>query len=164
MIDGILQRLTITEQTQSRLVLRELPLLEILVVGSLMLLAFNFAIFELLVTAIIAILLGVFFAFQAKMRRITFDADANMLIVTLQSLRRDDVVLQYELHKISRAYLSKDERGYSQIILVSVTGDEMGLSVYSRDLVAWKEPIVIAINAILHEAHKDDDELGDATV
>jgi hypothetical protein len=156
MISGILQRLTIIEFTDIRLVLRELPFLEWLLAGILWIAAINFVLFGLWATAVAALLLGGYFVLQAHIRTIIFDADTNLMTVENMTLFNREVVSVKELHEISRAYLEKDDDGSTQIMLVDVVGDEMGLSVYSRDMRPWKEDIVVAINTVLHQAHKDD--------
>jgi hypothetical protein len=156
MISGILQRLTIIEFTDIRLVLRELPLLEWLLAGILWIAAINFVLFGLWATAVASLLLGGYFVLQAHIRTIIFDADTNLMTVENMTLFNREIVSVKELHEISRAYLEKDDDGNTQIMLVDVVGDEMGLSVYSRDMRPWKEDIVVAINTVLHQAHKDD--------
>jgi hypothetical protein len=101
-------------------------------------------------------LLGIFFVMQGRIRVIRFDADANTMTVEYVYLYKRIHASTKPLHEISRAYLDKADDDSTQIILVDVTGEEAGLSVYSRDIRPWKEEIVIAINTVLHEAHKDD--------
>lgn len=160
MIDGVLQKLVITKQTRTLLILREQPLLEWVMAGVLFIVAINAGLlFNLWITAVGALIIGIYMvAWQAQTRIITFDANANTLVVALNTPLRQQIVTQEALHDIIRAYLAKDENGATQIILVRANGDEMGLSVYSRDANPWKETITIAINAVLHEAHKDDEE------
>lgn len=157
MINGVLQRLTITEfRDDVYLVLREQPLLEWLVAVIVAIIALNLAIFDFRITAFAALAISLFFIIQAKIRLIRFDAAANTMTVEYVYLYRREAVSTKALHEISRAYLAKSDDGSTQIILVDVTGEEAGLSVYSRDMTAWKDDIVLAINTVLHEAHKDD--------
>lgn len=154
MIQGVLQRLQILEVSDCKLVLRELPLLDWLVAGVLLLIGLGMAVATLWITALVAVTVGILFVLLARTRLILFNAEDNMLRVSYQSPLRTTTVLQMGLHEISRAYLNADDSGGTQIMLVTVMGDEWGLSVYSRDLRPWKDDIVIAINAVLHQAHK----------
>jgi hypothetical protein len=156
MINGVLQRLRIVEFDDTRLILRELPLLEWAIVGVLFIVAFNLALFQLWITAIATLLIGMVFAAQARMRVVRFDADSNLMTVEYVYLYKRLPVESKFLHEISRAYLEKADDGSTQIILVDVTGEKMGLSVYSQDVRPWKDEIVVAINTVLHEAHRDD--------
>ncbi len=154
MIQGVLQRLQVLEQSENKLLLRELPLLDWAIAGSMLLFALGTAVVGVWLTAVLGIVAGVVFVLLARTRIILFHAEDNTLRVSYQSPLRTTTVLQMGLHEISRAYLSVDESGSSQIMLVTVMGEEWGLSVYSRDLRPWKEDIVIAINAVLHQEHK----------
>lgn len=155
---SVLEKLTIIEETKTRLVLRELPLLEWLIAGAIFVSAILFALFELWITAIGAVVIGVWFIARANMRLIIFDADTNLMQIRFQSLLSSSTMHEIGLHEVSRALLRKEDTGHSQILLITITGDELGLSAYSQDVNDWKAPIVIAINTILHEAHKDDGE------
>ena len=156
MINGVLQRLRIVEFTDTLLILRELPLLEWVGAGILFILALSLALFQFWITAIAALILGVLFAAQARMRVVRFDADTNLMTVEFVYLYKRVPVESKFLHEISRAYLEKADDGSTQIVLVDVTGEKMGLSVYSQDVRPWKDEIVVAINTVLHEAHRDD--------
>lgn len=158
MIFGVLQKLNILNQTNTELVLREQPLLEWLVAGVLFIVAINLALFEFWWTTGAAILMAIYTAARAQTRLIHIDANQNTLVISLNSLLRSQEVAQELLSDISRAYLHKDENGATQIVLVRVDGEEMGLSVYSKDTKPWKEEITIAINTVLHEAHRDDSD------
>lgn len=156
MINGVLQRLRIVEFTDTLLILRELPLLEWVLAGVLFILALNLAMFQFWVTAIAALILGVVFAAQTRIRLVRFDADSNLMTVDYIYLYKRIQIESKFLHEISRAYLDKADDGSTQIMLVDVTGEKMGLSVYSQDVRPWKDEIVVAINTVLHEAHRDD--------
>jgi hypothetical protein len=107
-------------------------------------------------TVIVAIAIALLLVLQARLRLIIFTTEPNLMQVLLQSPLRSQIATEISLHEISRAYLKKDDAGGTQIVLVQTDGEEMGLSVYSKDMRDWKEEIVIAINEILHNAHKDD--------
>lgn len=158
MIFGVLQKLNIIQQTQTKLVLREQPLLEWFGAGGLLLLATNLAFLNFWLTASAAVVLALFVAAQARTRIIRFDAVHNQLTINLNSLFSKQQVMSEVLNEIARAYLHQDDGGSTQIILVRADGKELGLSVYSRDAQPWKETITIAINAVLHEAHRDDND------
>jgi pheromone shutdown protein TraB len=154
MIQGVLQRLQILEQSEGKLVLRELPLLDWLIAGAVLMFAIAAAVGALWLTALVAFIVAMLFVLMARTRIIVFSAEDNMLRVRYQSLLRSSTVLQMGLHELSRAYLSEDDDSCTQVMLVTVMGDEWGLSVYSRDLRPWKDDIVLAINAVLHQEHK----------
>lgn len=157
---SVLEKLSIVEQTDTQLVLRELPLLDWLVAGAIFITALQFMLFDFRITAVVAVAIAAIFAIRARTRLISFDAETNLMQVRYQSLLRTQVIEEIGLHQISRAYLHKDDTGQSQIILVTALGDEMGLSAYSNDMNDWKSPIVVAINTLLHEAHQDDGDTG----
>jgi hypothetical protein len=156
MFADVFQRISIIHMSDSRLVLRELPLLDWLMALGILLAAAIMWIFSLTVTAVIALGISLFMVLQARMRLVIFTTEPNLMQVLFQSPLQSRKVMEVSLHQISRAYLHKDDLGGTQIILVQTDGEEMGLSAYSRDVKDWKEEIVIAINAILHNAHKDD--------
>lgn len=156
MILGLLQKLDIIRQSDTELLLREQPLLEWLAAGVLTVIAINMALLDLSLTAGAAFLIGLYLIVQAQTRLIHFNAASDTLTVSLKGLLRNQQPVQERLANISRAYLQQDEEGATQIILVRVDGEEMGLSVHSRDAKPWKEEITIAINELLHEAHRDD--------
>jgi hypothetical protein len=156
MFAGVFQKMNILYMSDSRLVLRELPLLDWLVALVILLAALIMWIASLTISAVIAIAVALFMVLQAHLRLVVFTTEPNLMQVLFQSPLRSRLTDEISLHEISRAYLKKDDLGGTQIILVKTDGEEMGLSVYSKDLRDWKEEIVIAINAILHEAHKND--------
>ena len=65
---------------------------------------------------------------------------------------------------LHRAYLYTGDDDGTQIILVRRDGEEFGISVYSDDPSPWKEPIVVAINGILNEAHKTETSTSETSV
>jgi hypothetical protein len=156
MFAGVFQKMSIIQMSDSRLVLRELPLLDWLMALVILAASAVMWIASLNVTAVIALAISLFMVLQARVRLLIFTTEPNLMQVLFQSPLQSRKVIELSLHQVSRAYLQKDELGGSQIILVQTDGDEMGLSVYSRDVKDWKEEIVIAINTILHNAHKDD--------
>ena len=78
MISGVLQHLKILESTQTRLVLREQPLLAWLIVTMLGIVALCLLIFQLYVTAVVALVIVAMFLLDAHSHLITFYASANM--------------------------------------------------------------------------------------
>ncbi len=153
----LFQRLTIIENRPDRLVLQEQPLIDWLVALLLVVIGANIALFfQLWLSFATALVVAIIFVVRARMRIITFDAPSDLLTVEYRSFTERRIVLEKPLHEISRAYLQKEDDGSTQIVLVDVLGGEMGLSAYTQESTPWKEPIVIAINAVLHEAHKDD--------
>ena len=153
---GILQRLNIIEQTDRRLVLRERPLLDYLVGFALVVGALLVWIAGLRAIPGIALALALYFIVQGRVRLIVFDSDTGKMLIHYQTILKKEVASEINLNEIKRAYLFKGDDMATQIILVRVDAEEMGLSVYSNDINPWKDDIVIAINAILHEAHRDE--------
>jgi len=155
-MQGILQRLNIIEQTETRLVLRELPLFDYAVAFALIITALILSVASFWYSAGIAAVIALYFILQGRVRLIIFDADAGGMLIHYQTPLRKETVSAIELREIQRAYLFKGDDMGTQIILVQVDGEEMGISIYSNDMNPWKDDIVIAINAILHEAHRDE--------
>ena len=153
MISGVLQRLEIVRRAKGYLTLRELPLLEWLIVASLFIASINMAVFNLTLTAVGMLLVGIVIGLMSRMRYIIFDAQADQMSVVYRNLLRQRVVQSMLTEEIVRAYLSQNDDGATQIILVTTQG-EMGLSVYSRDLRPWKEEVVIAINEFLYDTRQ----------
>lgn len=156
MLHGVIQRLQIIHQTDDKLILRELPLLDWGLAFFLAITTLVLVISEFWVSAGVAGGVALFFILQGRMRLITFDADANFMRIDYQTPLRKQVINEIPLQNIQRAYLYKGEDDGTQIVLVHIDGEELGISIYSRDVTIWKDDIVIAINTILHEAHKDD--------
>lgn len=156
MIQSVLQRLTIIYQTDARLVLHEQPILDWVIAASLTLTACVMFIAEFWITGLMALGFAAFFFLQAQTRVITFDTDPNLMCVRFQGWLGQRRISELSLHSISRAYLYRGEDGGAQIILTMTDGEEIGLSGYSSDAAAWHEQVVLAINGILHSAHKDD--------
>lgn len=158
-INGVLQKLNIIEHNDTRLVLREYPLGEWLGVLALLLTSVNTIFWGFELTAIVAVAAAVVVGARANIRRITFDISDNHMTIHMRSPLRRHMVNQIPLQQIEKAYLSTSKTDHTQIVLVRTTGDEMGLSVYSRDVRPWKDDIVRAINAILQQAshpHSED--------
>jgi hypothetical protein len=153
MIFGVLQQLRLIQQSEKHLVLREFPLFEYLIIVALLLGAGNMALFSLWATAIGAIGIALIFALLTRMRDIDFDGEADVMRIVFRYPLRSRIINEMPLEQIERAYLRHDDNDYTQIILVTTQG-ETGLSVYSRDLRPWKETLVIAINAFLHDARQ----------
>lgn len=161
MLHGIIQRLQIIYQTDDKLILRELPLLDWGLAFFLAITTLILVISEFWVSAGVAGGVALFFILQGRTRIITFDADANFMRIDYQTPLQKQVINEIPLQNIQRAYLYKGDDDGTQIILVHTDGEELGISVYSRDVTIWKDDIVIAINAVLHEAHKDDNRVLD---
>ncbi|MEM9955664.1 MAG: hypothetical protein AAF846_28950 [Chloroflexota bacterium] len=154
MIQGVVQRLSIAEQTSSRLVLCELPLLDwgagfLLVIVALML-----SINSFWTSAVLALAIALYFLLAGRVRLIEFDISAETMQIHYQTPLKRNTVNTIKLETIQRAYLYTGDDEGTQIILVRRDGEELGISVYSDDIASWKEPIVVAVNAILYEAHK----------
>ncbi|MEL6308878.1 MAG: hypothetical protein AAFQ52_12115 [Chloroflexota bacterium] len=160
MLAGVLQRLYITDQSKARLVLQEYPVLDYGVAILLTFLTMALSIAGSWISASVAGGFAIFFALQAKTRVITFDVASDSMLISVRSAFNSRHLSSADLATIQRAYLFKADDGSSQIVLVRADGEEMGLSVYSKDseVRPWKEPLVIAINEILHDAHKTRDE------
>lgn len=157
MIWGVLQRLDIVTKEPGRLLLRELPLLEWLIAGALFLGAINLAILGLTLTGLGALIVGVLLILLSRMRFVLFDAENGVMQVWYHYPLRRRMANEYPLEKIHQAYLKPGDEGYTQVIL-STMGGELGLTVYSKDMRPWKEEIVFAINAFLHDARVKEDE------
>jgi hypothetical protein len=156
MIQTVLQRLIIIYQTDARLVLREQPIFDWVIVATLTLIAAIMFIAQFWVTGILAIGFAGYLILQTKTRLISFDTDPNLMTVILQNLLSQQITNEVSLHSISRAYLFRGEDGGLQIILTLTDGEELGLTNYFKDAALWQEEVVLAINGILHSAHKDD--------
>lgn len=150
MIESILHRLNIIEQTKARLVLRELPLLDWLFAAITFVVVSNLAIFQLWITAVVGVIIATVILFRAQTRDIVFDAASGTMKVYMRSYLGTVEANSFDLDRIDRAFLRHDEDDATQVILVA-RGSQMGLSVYSRDPQGWKEDIVLAVNAFLHE-------------
>jgi hypothetical protein len=157
---GVFNRQTIVEQSKAQLVIREQPLAEWLFAAVILLAAANAAIFQFRVTAGAGVIIAAAVVLRARTRYITFDMPSETLTIAFQTPLKRETVNTIELPKVKRAYLKKENSGHTQIILVDVFGQEMGLSVYSRDMMPWKEDVILAVNAFLHEfqQQQEDDE------
>jgi hypothetical protein len=156
MIQTVFQRLIIIYQSDARLVLREQPIFDWVIVATLTLIAFIMFIAQFWVTGILAIGFAAYLILQAKTRLVSFDTDPNLMTVILKNLLSQQIANEVSLYSISRAYLFRGEDGGSQIILTLTDGEELGLTNYFKDAAVWQEEVVLAINGILHKAHKDD--------
>jgi hypothetical protein len=158
MWQGVIQRLAIVQQTETRLVLRELPIFDWAIAFALVITALILSIAQFWISALIAVAVGIYFILQGRVRLIIFDVSTAKMTVQFRSPLNKQNISEIFLSEIQRAYLFKGDDAGTQIILVRVDGEEMGMSTYSNDMSPWKEDIVIAITAILHEAHKDDEK------
>lgn len=143
-----IQRLTIAEQTATRLILREHPRLEwlaalALLLGTVIPLAMN-----LTFTAVATLAAAILVAGRARTRDIILDQETGKMTITFQNVLGKRTANEFPLSEIQQVYLKTDERGSSQIILVMEKG-ESGLSVYSKDATDWKNGIVDAVNQFL---------------
>ena len=149
MIYSVLQKLTIIELTTTRLVLRELPLLEWLLIGGLFIVAAIMAILGFKITAVCAFLIALYVGFQTRIRLIVFDIEDHTMSIGYRYLLSFQIVMTKTLSEISQITLHTGEDGGTQIILIDQDQDRMGLSAYSRDLRPWKEPIITAIHTLI---------------
>jgi len=143
-----IQRLTIAEQTTERLLLREYPRMEwlfglALALGSIIPLAMNLSL-----TGVATLAAGLLIGLRARRRDILFDRAAGTMTAGYYNVFRGQVVNTIPLMEIKSAYLRVDESGSSQVILLTIHG-ESGLTVYSKDVVDWKTPLVDAVNQFL---------------
>lgn len=145
-----------TAESDTQLVLQEFPVVDYMAAAALTLLTLTLSIAGTWISAALAGGVALFFALQARVRVITFDLSSDSMLITANTPLSSQVLSSEDLATIQRAYLFKAEDGNSQIVLVRLDGEELGLSVYSQDseMRPWKEPIVIAINKILHAARK----------
>lgn len=159
-INGVLQRLYITSESDTQLVLQEFPVVDYVAAAALTLLTLILSIAGTWISAALAGGVALFFVLQARVRTIKFDLATDSMVITANTPISSQVLSSEDLAAIQRAYLFKADDGNSQIVLVRVDGEELGLSVYSQDseMRPWKEPIVIAINKILHAARKNRTE------
>lgn len=148
MIWGVFQQLKIIIATPTRLVLRELPLLEWFMAFAVMLLGVNFIFLGTTITAVGAFLVAMAIVLFSRSRLLIFDASNRELQIVFQYPLRQRIINQIPLRQIDRAYIRVDDNDSSQIILATQRG-EMGLSVYSRDTRPWKEDVCKAINDFL---------------
>jgi len=143
-----IQRLTIAEQTATRLILREQPRLEWLAALALLLgTVIPFAM-NLTFTAVATLAAAILVAGRARTRDIILDQETGKMTITFQNVLGKRTANEFSLSEIQQVYLKTDERGSSQIILVMETG-ESGLSVYSKDATDWKNGIVYSVNDFL---------------
>lgn len=156
MIQSVFQRMMIIHESDAQLILREQPILDWVIAAAMLLTGFIMLIAQFWITGFLSLAFAVLFYVQASTRTVIFDTDPNMMIVELQSLVGQRVLNEVSLHSISRAYLYRGEDGGVQVVLTMTDGEEMGLSSYIKHEVTWQEEIVLAINGLLHGAHKDD--------
>jgi len=158
MIQGVIQRLSIVQQSDLRLMLREYPLLDWGIAFALCMLALALFVADFAVSAVIAGGIGIYFLLTGRVRQLDFNVATGQLLINYQTPIRNQTVSEIPLHEIQRAYLLQGDDGATQIILVRIDGEELGISVYSDDVAPWKETIVIAINAVLFAAHQHTDD------
>ncbi len=149
MINGVLERLFIVKYSRDKIILREYPLKGWLFAFSLVLLALNLLSINLVYTAITAAAGAVIVALVARMRILTFDRTTGTFRTELYSPLRRTPVLEMPLSDIAEFTVEEDGRGGSQIILNTKASQQMGFSVYSRDIADWKTPIAEALNDFL---------------
>jgi len=157
MIFGVLQQLRIIVREPGRLLLRELPLLEWLIASLLFIAALNMTYFELHLTALAALAAGILLALLARLREIELDTDSRELRIYYQYPLWRRQVNAISFDQIVRVSLHRADDGATQIILVTHEAD-MGLSVYSRDLRPWKEEVTVAINEVLRQGRRRDED------
>ena len=155
-MQGTLQQISIVENKPTRIVLREIPRLDWIVMGALFAIALVLMVFGLVISGFIAVVVGIIIGLRSHVRYIILDTETDTLSITHNAVLRTHIVFQAELDHVLRIYLETDDVGYSQIMLVH-GGEEFALSVYSLDGRAWKETIVIAINRWLQATREQDD-------
>lgn len=153
-MQGIVQRLSIIQQTEKQLVLRELPLFDYAIAFVLIIIGMMLLIAKFWISAGIATVIALYFMAQGKRRMIHFDVDAGKMSIYYQTLLKKETVSDIQIRDIQDAYLYQGDDGGTQIILRGTDAEEMGISAYSNDMTLWKEDIVIAINTILHQRIK----------
>ncbi len=146
---GVLERLFVVRNEPHVLVLREYPLLAWLAVGALIIAALNMLLFGLHVTALGAIMIAALVILLARVRIVTFDRDADLFTVRLVALLRRSLPIERPLSDIQDVNVAEFESGHTQLVLTFHDGQEMGLSVFSKDIADWKTPLAEAIHAIL---------------
>lgn len=162
MFQDVIQRLFIVQQTKTRLVLRELPLLDWIIAFGLTMIGLVMSFWGFWLSTGIAGAIACYFIIQGQVRMIYFDVAEEGMAVSIQTPFSKETVNAVKLDEIRRSYLFRGDDDGSQIVLVHQSGEESGISVYSEDLSNWKEPIVIAINGILHEYRKQQEESEEA--
>lgn len=145
----MLQRLTILERNDSRLVLRELPYANWFYAGVLVLLAFVLAFANLMITAVVALVIGIGYGALSSVQYIVFDKVAGTMSVVRQGLRQRETVSTLALAEIVMAYLLVDREDNATQALLILPRSQLGLSTYSRFGHLWKQEIVMAINEFL---------------
>ena len=158
MIQGVIQRLIIVQQSEGRLLLREYPLLDWGIAFALFTLALALSVANFLVSAVIAGGIGIYFLLTGRVRTIDFDTSRGKILTSYQTPISNQAVSDIPLDDIQHAYLLKGDDAGTQIILVRTDGEELGISVYSNDIASWKDDIVIAINAVLFTAHQQSND------
>ncbi|MFQ3646350.1 MAG: hypothetical protein SNJ54_11280 [Anaerolineae bacterium] len=146
---GVLERLFVVEATPERLVLREFPFLAWLFGAALIVGAGNLWLLGGEFSAVAALVVGVGLFAWAQVRTITFDRVTGGCTVDLFAPLRRRRALDLPLVEVRGASLREFDSGHTQIILHFYHRPDMGLSVYSKDIVDWKTPLVEAINAFL---------------
>lgn len=156
MIMGVLQQLRIVERNRTRLILRELPLLEWIFAFALVIVAFNLLILNVSLTAVASIVAAVLVVLLSRIRFVIFDAEDKAMRIEFQYPLLRRVVNRLPLIQVERVILREDPKGPSQIIMLTQQG-ELGLSVYSRDPRPWKQELCQVINAWLDHVKPEMD-------
>lgn len=146
---GVLERLFVVERTPERLVLREFPFLAWLFGAACLVGAGNLWLLGGEFSAVAALVIGVGLFAWAQVRTITFDHSTGSFTVDLFAPLRRRRALDLPLIEVRAASLKTFDTGHTQIVLHFAHRPDMGLSVYSKDLVDWKTPLVNAINETL---------------
>lgn len=152
MIQSVLQKITITMQTSTRLILREQPLLEWLLVGMLCMISALLLIAGLRLTSGAAFLIALFFFLRAPTRYIIFDVEEHHFLIQHSFPLYKKTINHKPLAELVRAELYIGEDEGTQIILMDTAENQFGLSGYTQEINAEKEEIVLAINKLLGKA------------
>ena len=94
MLQGVIQRLYIIEQSKTRLSLREYPLLDWAVAFLLAVTVIILMIADFQISAGVAGGVALFFIIQGRIRTITFDADSDTMQISYQSPLRKQLQSQ----------------------------------------------------------------------
>ncbi|MCS6836169.1 MAG: hypothetical protein NZ750_09155 [Anaerolineae bacterium] len=148
MLFGVLEQLSIVQNDDQALVLREQPRAAWLLAFGLALTALNLALFGLALTAWGAAGLALLTLLLARGRWLIFDHQAQALQVEWRAWWGVRLAQTLPYDQILRLELRAFPNEQTQIILHSPQG-QVGLSVCSRDILPWKEEALRAMRAAL---------------
>jgi hypothetical protein len=146
---GVLERLFVVRHDETSLVLREYPLLAWLFSGALIIGTGNFWLLGLHATAVGSLILGLLIAGLARVRVISLDKAANTFTVRLVAPLRRSTPMQRPLSDLRDVTVVEFASGHTQLVVTFQDGQEMGLSVYSKDIADWKTPLADTLQTML---------------